>query len=225
VSAEPSPIATPDRTFADRRQAGRALAERLRRLAGEQPVVLGLPRGGIPVAYEIAAALKAPLDVLVARKIGAPGNAELGVGAVAEGGVRVLSDQAIRSLLISEEELERATARAVSEVAEGVRRYRAERPAISLRSRTVVVVDDGLATGGTARAALRAVRAQGAWRVVLAVPVGVPDTVRELAGEADAVVCLLEPQPLWAIGIWYEDFAQVSDDEVQELLSRAVSIS
>jgi putative phosphoribosyl transferase len=173
------------------------------------------------VAYEIAAALKAPLDVLVARKIGAPGNAELGVGAVAEGGVRVLSDAAIRSLLISAEELEHATARAVSEVAEGVRRYRAERPPISLANTTAVVVDDGLATGGTARAALRAVRAQGARRVVLAVPVGVPDTVRELADEADAVVCLLEPQPLWAIGLWYQDFAQVSDEEVRELLSRA----
>ncbi|HEV3072518.1 MAG TPA: phosphoribosyltransferase family protein [Solirubrobacteraceae bacterium] len=221
MSAEPSPIMMPDRAFADRRQAGRMLAERLQRLAEEQPVVLGLPRGGVPVAYEIAAALKAPLDVLVARKIGAPGNAELGVGAVAEGGVRVLSDAAIRSLLISAEELEHATARAVSEVAEGVRRYRAERPPISLANTTAVVVDDGLATGGTARAALRAVRAQGARRVVLAVPVGVPDTVRELADEADAVVCLLEPQPLWAIGLWYQDFAQVSDEEVRELLSRA----
>jgi putative phosphoribosyl transferase len=187
-------------------------------------VVLGLPRGGVPVAYEIATALEAPLDVLVARKIGAPGNAELGVGAVAEGGVRVLSDEAIRSLLISEEELEDATARAVSEVAERVRHYRSERPLISLRDRTVVVVDDGLATGGTARAALRAVRALGARRVLLAVPVGVPDTVMALAGEANAVVCLLEPQPLWAIGLWYEDFAQVSDDEVHELLSRAVSM-
>jgi len=213
---------TPGRAFADRRQAGRALAERLHGLTEERLVVLGLPRGGVPVAYEIAAALKAPLDVLVARKIGAPGNAELGIGAVAEGGVRVLSDEAIRSLLISEEELERATALAASEVVERVRRYRAERPPISLRNRTVVVVDDGLATGGTARAALRAVRAQGAWRVVLAVPVGVPDTVSGLAREADAVLCLLEPQPLWAIGLWYGDFAQVSDEEVQELLSRAV---
>lgn len=197
------------------------LAERLHGLAGERPVVLGLPRGGVTVAYEIALALRAPLDVLVARKIGAPGNSELGVGAIAEGGVRVLSDEAIRSLRIGEEDLERACEQAASEVAEGVSRYRSGRQPISLRGRAVVVVDDGLATGGTARAALRAVRAQGARRVALLVPVGAPDTVRALAGEADAVVCLVAPQPLWAIGLWYEDFSQVSDEEVRELLSRA----
>jgi putative phosphoribosyl transferase len=184
-------------------------------------VVLGLPRGGVPVAYEIAAALKAPLDVLVARKIGAPDNPELGIGAVAEGGMRVLSEEAIRSLLIGVQELEHASARAAREVAESVRRYRAGRQPVPLRGRTAVVVDDGLATGGTARAALRAVRAGGALHVVLAVPVGAPDAVRALAWEADAVVCLLEPQPLWAIGLWYEDFAQVSDEEVDELLSRS----
>jgi predicted phosphoribosyltransferase len=207
--------------FGDRRQAGRALAERLRDLTEERPVVLGLPRGGVPVAYEIALALSAPLDVLVARKIGAPGNPELGVGAVAEGGVRILNEQAIRSLLIDEEEIEHAAELAASEVAEGVRRYRSGRPPIPLRGRTVVVVDDGLATGGTAHAALRAVRAQGARRVVLAVPLGVPDTLSRLADEADAVVCLVAPQPLWAIGLWYEDFSQVSDDEVDELLARS----
>jgi putative phosphoribosyl transferase len=208
------------RAFADRRQAGRELAERLRGLADERPVVLALPRGGVPVAYEIAVALNAPLDVLVARKIGAPGNPELGVGAVAEGGVAVLSEETIRGLSISEDELQRATAQAAREVAEGVRRYRGEHPPISLRDRAVVVVDDGLATGGTAHAALRAVRGQGARRVVLAVPVGAPATVRMFAGDADAVVCLLEPQPLWAIGMWYEDFGQVSDEEVHELLKR-----
>ncbi len=173
------------------------------------------------MAYEIAGALNAPLDVLVARKIGAPGNPELGVGAVAEGGVRVLSEQAIRSLLIGEEELERACEQAAGEVAEGISRYRSGHPPISLHGRTVVVADDGLATGGTARAALRSVLVQGASRVVLAVPLGAPDTVRALAGEADAVVCLLQPRPLWAIGLWYEDFSQVSDEEVRELLSPA----
>lgn len=222
----PSSATPAGRLFGDRRQAGRALAERLRGgLADELPVVLGLPRGGIPVAYEIALALKAPLDVLVARKIGAPSNPELGVGAVAEGGVRVLSEATIRALLIDEEELERAEVQAARQVAEAVSRYRSGRPPISLRGRTVVVVDDGLATGGTARAALRAVRAQNAARVVLAVPVGARDTVAALAGEADAVVCLVALQPLWAIGLWYDDFSQVSDDEVRELLRRAVEIS
>jgi putative phosphoribosyl transferase len=221
VIAASSSATPPGRIFADRRQAGRMLAERLRGFAGERPVVLGLPRGGVNVAYEIALSLKAPLDVLVVRKIGAPGNPELGVGAVAEGGVRVLSDEAIRGLLIGEEELERACGQAASEVVEGVSRYRSGRPPISLRGRAVVVADDGLATGGTARAALRAVLAQGARSVVLAVPVGAPDTVRALAGEAGAVVCLRQPRPLWAIGLWYEDFSQVSDEEVRELLSRA----
>jgi putative phosphoribosyl transferase len=226
MAATPSSFdASPSRAFADRRHAGRELAERLRGLIPEQPVVLGLPRGGVPVAYEIAAALGAPLDVLVARKIGAPRNPELGIGAVAEGGVRVLSEDAIRNLSIGEVELERAVAQAAHEVGEGERRYRAGRPPIPLWNRMVVVVDDGLATGGTARAALRAVSQQGARRVVLAVPVAASAAVTALRGEADAIVCLLAPEPLWAIGLWYEDFAQVSDEEVHELLTRPMEIS
>lgn len=186
-------------------------------------MVLGLPRGGVPVAFAIAAALGAPLDVLVARKIGAPGNPELGIGAVAEGGVRVLAEQAVASLGVTDEELARAIIRADAEVAEGVRRYRAERPALSLMDRTAIVVDDGLATGGTARAALRAAHRRGARRVVLAVPLGAPATLAALGGEAEEVVCLLAPDPLWAIGLWYENFAQVSDEEVGELLARAAA--
>ncbi len=173
------------------------------------------------MAYEIAAALQAPLDVLLVRKIGAPNNPELGLGAIAEGGLRVVSQEVIRNLSISEEELERASAHVAHEVAERVRRHRARYPPIPLGERTVVVVDDGLATGGTARAALRSVRARGAARVVLAVPVGAPDAVRALAEEADAIVCLLEPRPLWAIGLWYENFAQVTEEEVDELLTRS----
>ena len=220
MAAMPSPLdASPSRVFADRRQAGRELARRLRALTREQqPVVLALPRGGVPVAHEIAALLNAPLDVLVARKIGAPENPELGIGAVAEDDVRVLSEEAVRSLDIDEDELERAARQAAGEVADGVRRYRNDRPLTPLRDRTVVIVDDGLATGGTALAAVRAARRLGARSVLLAVPVGAPTSVKLLAREADAVVCLLEPQPLWAIGLWYEDFAQVSDEEVRELL-------
>jgi putative phosphoribosyl transferase len=216
-------VPSPGRIFSDRRQAGQALAARLRELDQQRlrPVVLGLPRGGVAVAYEIAIALEAPLDVLVVRKIGAPNNPELGIGAVAEGGVRVVSKETIRSLSISEEQVEQAAARVLGEVAERVRRYRTQSPPVPLAGRTAVVVDDGLATGGTARAALRAIRARGAARVLLAVPVGAPDAVRALAEEADGVVCLLEPRPLWAIGLWYENFSQVSESEVNELLARA----
>ncbi len=205
--------------FADRYAAGRQLGERLSSLAGEEPVVFGLARGGVPVAYEVARALGAPLDVLVVRKVGAPGNPEYGVGAVAEGGVRVLNHQAIRQLLISDEELEAAVARAQAEVDARVKRYRDDRAVQEVKGRTGIVVDDGLATGGTARAALRAVRARDPRRLVLAVPVGAPDTVESLRKETDEVVCLLEPELLWAVGLWYEDFEQTSDAEIAGLLA------
>src|ERR1022692_3847853 len=181
---------TVTRRFADRRAAGRELAECLSPFAGEDPVVLGLARGGVPVAYEVAKALGAPLDVLVVRKIGAPGNPEYGIGAIAEGDVRVLSQAAMRDLLVSVDELEAAVARARAEIDTRVQRYRGGRPPLEVNERTVIVVDDGLATGGTARAALRAVRAHGPRRLVLAVPVGAPETVESLREEADDVVCV-----------------------------------
>ncbi|MHB1569786.1 MAG: phosphoribosyltransferase, partial [Solirubrobacteraceae bacterium] len=170
-------LETTTRRFADRHAAGRELGERLSRLSFEDPVVLGLARGGVPVAYEVAKILAAPLDVLVVRKIGAPGNAELGLGAVAEGGVRALNRDVIRHLLVSAEELEAAAARARAEVDARVQRYRRGRQAIDVSGRTAIVVDDGLATGGTARAALRAIRARGPRRLVLAVPVAAPEGV------------------------------------------------
>lgn len=222
------------RIFADRRAAGRALAERILALDAQPvagagpildrsapPVVLALPRGGVPVGFEVAAALGAPLDVLLARKIGAPGNPELGMGAVAEGGVRVLSEEVLRGLLVSDEELEHSAAGAEAELRRRVRLYRDDRPPLALEGRTAILVDDGLATGGTARAAIRAARARGAARVVLAAPVGAHSTVEALSEEADEVICLLEPEPMWAIGMWYRDFGQVPDHEVLTLLAQA----
>ena len=212
-------LETITRRFADRHAAGRELAERLGSLATEEPIVLGLARGGVPVAYEVAQALRAPLDVLVVRKIGAPGNPEYGIGAIAEGDVRVLNREAVRHLLVSVEELEAAIARARAELDARVQRYRGGRPPLEVKGRTAIVVDDGLATGGTARAALRAVRAREPRRLVLAVPVGAPESVTSLREEADEVICLLEPELMWAVGLWYEHFEPTSDSEIAELLA------
>lgn len=211
--------------FRDRQDAGRRLAGRLASLAAERPVVVALPRGGVPVGFEVARALGAPLDVLVVRKLGAPGHAELGMGAVAEGGLRVLNEDVLGSLRVSDEELEHATTTARRELDERVARYAGTRPRPQLAGRTVVLVDDGLATGGTARVAGRALRARDPARLVLAVPVGSPDTVAALDEEFDEVVCLAAPDPLWAIGTWYEHFGQTSDDEVADLLARAAAPS
>jgi len=209
------------RIFHDRRDAGRQLAERLEPLADERPVVIALPRGGVPVAFEVARALGAPLDVLVVRKVGAPGNPELGIGAVAEGGVRFFSDFALRSLQVSPEELGHAVERAEREAEERLRRYRAERAPLDVSGRTVILVDDGLATGGTARAAARCLRERHPARVVLAVPVGSADSIEALEPEFDEIVCLLVPELMWAIGYWYEEFGQTSDSEVAALLVQA----
>lgn len=207
--------------FRDRREAGRRLAERLSGLRASSPLILGLPRGGVPVAYEVAKGLGAPLDILVVRKLGVPYQPELGMGAVGEDGVRVLNADVVRQAGVTEAQLRQVEARERAEVEERATRLRGGRPAMPLEGRTVVIVDDGLATGGTARAAVRVARERGATRVILAVPVAPPETVATLRRDADDVVAVETPEPFFAIGGWYSDFSPTSDDEVVELLVRA----
>ncbi len=263
-----------ERRFADRRDAGRRLAQLLESLRPQHPVVFGIPRGGVPVAAEVASALGAPLDVVVVRKIGAPMNPEFGIGALAEGGVGVIGEEAVRALGIGPDELQWRVSRAEQELAERLAKYRGTplprpphpvsptlpegpsppvgpslpagpsfpagsprpaspplrsspalpaRPPLSVEGRTAIVVDDGLATGHTAQAAARSLRERGATRVILAVPVAAPSSVAEMGEEVDEVVCVELPPNLWAIGLWYEDFAPTSDEEVTALLDEAAA--
>ena len=207
--------------FRDRREAGRRLAEALLHLRDESPVVLGLPRGGVPVAFEVAQALDAPLDVLIVRKLGVPHQPELGMGAVGEDGVRVLNPEVIRGSGVTDEDIAQVEARERIAVEQRARLFRGARPDVSLAGRTAIIVDDGLATGGTARAAIQVARVHGADRVVLAVPVAPPDTVDALGSDADEVVCLESPEKFWAIGAWYGDFSPTVDREVIDLLHEA----
>lgn len=209
------------RRFVDRRDAGRQLALSLARRSFERPIVIALPRGGAVVGFEVARALGAPLDVWVVRKIGVPGQLELGVGALAEGGYVYLARERMAALGLSEGDLTEVVAREKQELQERVRRFRAGRSRPALAGQTVLLVDDGVATGGTVRAAVRALRAERPARIILAVPVASPDTLDELAPEVDDIVCLLAPASLSSIGGWYEDFDQVSSDEVVRLLELA----
>ena len=206
--------------FQDRHDAGRRLAALLEPFRGERPVVAGIPRGGVPVAAEVARALGAPLDVVVVRKIGAPQNPEFAIGALAEGGVHVLSDQTVRALGLSGPELRALISRVEGELAERLRRYRGAREPTPLSGCTVILVDDGLATGHSALAAVQSLRSRGAARVILAVPVAAPESARELRRHVDEMVCVEEPAELWAVGYWYEDFRPTTDEEVAALLAR-----
>jgi len=207
------------RAYADRREAGRALAERLQKYAGRDDViVLALPRGGVPVAYEVAEALGAPLDVFLVRKLGTPGHPELAMGAIASGGIRVLNDEVVRYLGIRPEQIDEVARHEQIELGRREKEYTGGRGPTVLERRTVILIDDGLATGSTMRAAVQAVKQQQPTRVIVAVPVGAPETCQDLRAHADDVVCARTPTPFSAVGQWYRDFAQTTDEEVRTLL-------
>jgi putative phosphoribosyl transferase len=207
--------------FADRSEAGKRLAVELAPLRSEHPVIFALPRGGVPVGVEVARALDAPLEILAVRKLGAPGNPELGVGAVAEDGTAVLDGRSAELLGMTRQLLEQTLARESAELRRRIERYRDGHPPVDVRGRTAIVVDDGLATGLSDLAAVRALRKRDAERIVVAAPVGSADSVSMLAGEADRVVCVTVPRRLYGVGMWYEDFAPVSDRQVLALLAEA----
>ena len=211
-----------EHAFPNRTEAGRLLAEKLVEYAGRDDViVLGLPRGGVPVAFEVAQRLGALLDVCIVRKLGVPCFEELAAGAIASGGVRVLNQDVVRAIPHAEEAIEAVTARETAELERREQIYREGHPPPELRGRIVILVDDGLATGATMRAAVKALRQRGVAKIVVAVPVGPPDTCRELEQEADETICLSTPQYFQAVGQYYEDFSQTSDEDVRELLSQA----
>jgi putative phosphoribosyl transferase len=208
--------------FRNRTEAGQVLADKLASLAKRPDVlVLALPRGGVPVGFEVAKALHAPLDVFLVRKLGLPGQEELAMGAIASGGTRVLNDEVINKLSIPEEVIDAVTVEEQQELSRREHDYRAGRTPPDVRGRTIILVDDGLATGSTMRAAVAALRQQGPSRIVVAVPVGARETCAELQHEADEVVCAETPEPFYAVGAWYEDFSQTTDEEVRDLLARA----
>jgi len=208
--------------FRDRREAGRLLAQRLRRYAGSpEVIVLALPRGGVPVAYEVARALNAPLDVFLVRKLGVPGHEEFAMGAIATGGVRVVNEGVVRELGIRREAIEEIVRREERELERREATYRGSRGSPDVEGRTVILVDDGLATGSTMRAAAQALRKLGPERIVIAVPVAAPETCEEFQGEVDEIVCARTPQPFQAVGLWYDDFSQTTDEEVRDLLDRS----
>jgi putative phosphoribosyl transferase len=208
--------------FRDRAEAGRRLAAKLMEYAGRPDVlVLALPRGGVPVAFEVARALEAPLDIFVVRKLGVPGHEELAMGAIASGGAWVLNNDLIESLNPPFRVIQAVAARERLEIERRERAYRGNRPALEVRGRTVILVDDGLATGASMRAAVAALQRLGPGRLIVAVPTAAPSTCSELGQEVDECICVITPEPFHAVGIWYEDFSQTTDEEVRDLLQQA----
>jgi len=211
----------PDVNFKDRVEAGQILANKLTKYADQNPLVLALPRGGLPVAFEVAKTLKAPLDVYIVRKLGVPGQEELAMGAIATGGVRVLNQPVVDSLQISEEEIETETRKEQAELTRREELYRAGRPPLDVSKRTVILVDDGIATGSTIKAAIAALKKQDVGRIIVGVPVAPLATVEELKKQVDEVVCVSTPEFFYAISLWYDEFPQITDDEVREFLKKA----
>jgi predicted phosphoribosyltransferase len=210
--------------FRDRTEAGRLLAQKLREYANrDDVVVLALPRGGVPVAYEVANTLNVPLDIFLVRKLGLPGNEELAMGAIASGGVRVLNEEVVRALNIPDEIVDEVAEKEERELERREREYRRGRPPVDVRGRTAILIDDGLATGSSMRAAALALRNNQPAQIVVAVPVGAPSTCAEFESEVDKVVCAVTPEPFWGVGQWYRDFSQTSDEEVRDLLRRAAT--
>jgi predicted phosphoribosyltransferase len=208
--------------FRDRADAGRKLATSLVEYAGRPDlVVLALPRGGVPVGFEVARALRAPLDVFLVRKLGVPGHEELAMGAIASGGVRVVNPGVVQALEIPAQVIEDVAAAELRELERRERAYRDDRPPPDVRGKTVILVDDGLATGSTMRAAATALRQQEPGRIVVGVPVSTPDTCDQFRAEVDDIVCAITPEVLFGVGAWYQDFSQTTDDEVRDLLARA----
>jgi predicted phosphoribosyltransferase len=214
------------RRFRSRSDAGRLLAAQLGAYANRPDViVLALPRGGVPVAYEVARALGAPLDVFLVRKLGVPGHEEFALGAIATGGVRVINQNVVRELRISPDMIDGVAAAEEQELQRRERLYRGDRPPPDVRGRTVILVDDGLATGATMQAAVKALRQEGARRIVVAVPIAPPDTCEQLREAVDEIICAVTPEPFHAVGLWYEDFSQTTDDEVRDLLARSAGVN
>jgi len=220
----PLPVTWPmHRVFSDRVEAGRVLAERLSGYANRPDLlVLALPRGGVPVGFEVAQALHSPLDVFLVRKLGVPGHEELAMGAVASGGLRVLNEDVVRSLQIPASVIDAVAAAEQKELERREQLYRGDRPRPDVRGRTLILVDDGLATGSSMLAAVRSLRNQDAARIVVAVPIASQDTCDLVREEVDEVVCAVTPEPFYAVGLWYRDFSQTSDEEVRELLARSI---
>lgn len=209
--------------FRDRRDAGQKLAQKLMKYHDRPDVViLALPRGGVPVAFEVAQALNVVLDILLVRKLGVPGHEELAMGAIASGGVRILNEDVVRILRLPDDVIDLATARELKELERREKAYRGDRPRPNLQNRIAIIVDDGLATGASMRAAINALRLQQPKRIVVAVPTASPETCETFEQEVDEIICATTPQPFMGVGMWYRDFGQVTDQEVRELLAQAV---